>query len=398
MARPDGADWNVQLAGSNIKDTQAIPTKQAKRPMPPFMQYTLTPGSEIAYRTPKWMDKDGYLYGMQYSNGMQVLKGTAQYKWDAWTNVGAPVPAPAGNNHQALLVTDTGRIIVCMDGGKVFVSDVAQTTFTEVFEFTKGWCSHQFGHEAYRNIVILSSYGINADRGANEVYLSTDSGATWKKIFTGTITGDPLMYHLHDVCYDPYRNRIWLSIGDNNNSNIFYTDDYGGTWTALSTPNNDQFLQVTQIAAFDHGVVFGTDATPDGYRYWAAPQDKFRPAVKRQDIVNLKLLDETTGLRYFATRRWHVREKDLHVCLIPWNRNSTDGYGGGFIHASIDGLNWFEILRLPSSGVEISNEGFRYIVGPHPNDPEKNVYGWVNYKDGASQTTFLFNGKLPDWV
>lgn len=388
----------TRLTGTSVNDIYSIPVRQVKRPNPPFMQYTLTPGSTIQFRAPKWMDKQGFLYGMQFSDGLQVFKGSTQYKWDAWTNVGTPVPATVGDRHEALLVTDSGRVIVCMQSGEVYVSDPAQTTFTKAFEFTKGWCSQQFGHESYLNIVILCSYGLNAERGANEVYLSTDSGTTWKKIFTGTIIGDPLMYHLHDVCYDPYRNRIWLAVGDNNNANIFYTDDYGGSWKSVSQAN-DQFLQVTQIAAFEHGVVFGTDTAPDGLRYWPAPQDKFRPSAMRGDVVNLKLLDDISGLRYFATRRWHVREKNFQMCLIPWIRSNTDGYGGGFIHASIDGLNWFEILRLPSSGADVSSEGFRNIVGPHPSDPEKNVYGWVNYKDvGATQTTFLFNGKLPDWI
>ena len=81
-------------------------------------------------------------------------------------------------------VTDTGRICVATNKGRVLVSDEAQTTFTTAFTFEFGYTQNNWGSNKYKQYVMFCAYGgKKAEAPPHEIYISKDYGATWEKLF-----------------------------------------------------------------------------------------------------------------------------------------------------------------------------------------------------------------------
>ncbi|MGO0062553.1 hypothetical protein ACTID9_21450 [Brevibacillus fluminis] len=352
-------------------------------PFPPTVTPIWTELSSIDWRFPKWMDRNGVVFG---NTGNTIVKSLDH--WTTWTNV-ATIPNGYGEPRM-VLVGESGRIVVGTDAGHVFVSDEAQTSFgsAPVFTFESGYTDEKHGHCVYQNVILLCAYGIkNAANPPREVYMSRDYGATFVKIFDypPDEMSVPGNFHIHDVEYDPYANRIWLAVGDTPNNQVFYSDDLGGTWTKVfSSYVGSKF---TQIIAYPHGVVFGSDQQADGLVYWKRPKGFLQAPVLESDIVrDFLLFNDKNLFVHYATRRWVVRDKDYQMALVPWIRDNNDPAARPRLLASVDGLQWFEIYRHDSNQL-----GFYNIIGPHPEDPDRKILGIF----GRNGTSYVFKASLP---
>lgn len=347
--------------------------------------------------TPVWMDKKGSIYG---ANDSAVY--VSNDFWETRSRVGSPFNTAKYGKVQAVMVTDSGRIVATTDAsgssgvGHVFVSDADKTYFNSepAFSFASGYTSREFGHSVHGDIVLLGSYGeFKAGKMPNEVYLSRDGGASWKRIFRGTPKGDA---HVHDVCYDPYDNRIWVVFEDSGAPNrLFYSDDMGGAWAEVGDPNTGKSgVSVTQIMAFPHGVVFGSDGAPDGLYYWPRPKDKRQAPVLKNDIVrNFLLLGTEDQFVHIAHRSWITRDKGRQTALIPFTRESSKDSGNKAslrILASADGLKWHEIWQHPGHSGGRGN-CIRTVIGPHPDDPDRTILAAVDIE----HVTYYLKATLP---
>ena len=143
---------------------------------------------------------------------------------------------------QAIIVPDNGRIIAAIGGrgetgGKVELINEDLSGSETLYQFDYGRVSNSFGHVTYEDIVIIGSYKLSdfeGNRHANEVILSTDGGQSFEQILEPElITEDAPNLHIHDVEYDPYAERIWVTVGDSGNTQIYWSDDLGNSWETI---------------------------------------------------------------------------------------------------------------------------------------------------------------------
>ncbi len=379
---------NGQLQVEVANTLNATVAQTPKYPSPARVNPTITRVTNGKF--PKYLDqKTGHMYGNQ---GAAIVKSTDY--WETTTTL-----FTITNNYnqvQAVFVTESGRVVVCHQlangQGEVYVSDVNQQNFAIAFTFTAGFTSYQMGFRVCGEVVLMTAYGT----GGKEVYMSSDSGATWKKIFTyGTVTDASSNNHIHDAEYDPYAGRIIIATGDNGNANLYYSDDMGSTWTKVAA-TNASFFQYTQIISYAHGIVFCTDGKPDGFRYWKRPTGQTRAPILEADIVNLKLLDGSDVFKFFANKYSKVDSDTLKVTLVPWCRNGGNGEGGALLYASENGTDWYEIWRMETTSGNY--EGFYNIIGPHATDPQRRIFGRLQKNNAGITELYLFQATLPKFI
>lgn len=364
-----------------------------KQPYPPkliptdengWLKY---PGFEKRYRA---LDKDGNLYATTFSRVEKCTDIDNAHLSSNWEVLWQADTAEVGGiGVTALMVTNTNRIVVCSQFGRVFVSDENQENFTDVgiqMPFLGdhySWCHFQFGYGHYENLVWVSSYGHN-DIVANKAYLSKDYGATWEEMSDLPYVNHTHNIHVHDLQYDPYQDRFWCVFGDDNNANTFYSDDLGQTWTPVFGlhAEDQRNVQYTSIACFDHGVVFGSDQTglDDRLDYWPRSE-----VVDPKDFKTIYYPDKGKGFISFALKAWQgVVGNDL-ITLMPWyglSNNKT------FLLATIDGKRWFEIYRGKHPG------GWQ-IAGISSKDSQNRILGFDRDNSG---NIGLMRMPLPKWI
>jgi hypothetical protein len=379
-----------QEASKIREQNMLIRTDLPLQPSPPRVRPTLFfPGYE---RVLKWMDKNGALYGVDGGTRLQKSTNYGQ----TWTTIYTIDTATYGQaTASSVFVTKSGKIILNTQGGYCFVSDVSQTNFTQKFKFTRHFSNVQFGYGTYENLVWIANYGSPASNGnhANELYISKDEGETFIKVFEGTIVDVSKNWHIHDVQYDPYADRFWMVNGDSNNCQTRYSDDLGITWTNVFGNFADDPLntQLTSIACYPHGVIFGADhATsddPDNLRYWPRPKGVVRPPVNKFDIVEIFRVHDDSQFRNFAQRTYQIELDGRIISLMSW-------YGQNhppLLLASANGIDWYEIYRAETAG---GGDMF-HIAGIDPKDSERRMFGTISLADGRKRQ---FVASLPKFI
>lgn len=380
-----------QLSGLKIKYTQNADgsftpaadertlAKTHRYPSPPNVALEVKLGPTIC-----WMDKEQYIYGI--TGPGKILKSS-----DWWNEASRievlTIPDVATYGTQVcLVVSNTGRIVYWTDTGNVFISDEAQTVFpsTPAFKFVAGCPNIKHGYAQFGSVILLSAYGdketMNPPR---EVYMSVDSGATFTKIFDKPIESmkDPLQYHIHDVEYDPFSSRIWIWVGDNDNTRLVYSDNLGGTWTEI---DGVQGYNATQLLSFPHGLILGSDSSYSGLFYWQRSNKFIQPVVKSEDIEKDYLrFDNILSLWGYAAHRWMDYDKQIY--LLPFVRAGSPG-GFSRLLLSSDGIKWWEIYKATNT----VDTGFFNVMGPDANGYLYGIYcvGTMPYNFRCKLPTF----------
>ena len=341
---------------------------------------------------------------------------------ETWTKISFGNPEIEGTPYDAAYYIktsnpDVDRSLLMVNSNAVFIHKNINTTggtgFDVVLDNTNrpnSTFARTFGFSAYRNIILLAEYGTkNAEDPPRFVYISYDYGETFDVLYEKQI-GDmvqPNNYHIHDVAYDPYANRIWIAEGDGVNANIVYTDNLGLTFISLpaqelgSAPR--YIRQPTSITPLPDKVVFGSDFQPTGFcvydrdtRHLTFP---FSEDDLKYNLINYTSQNMLLGYASKAiTTGTNIEE---HVKQYPYNVlfgfvESTEGLNSstpGRIFATPNGEQFFEIMRPDIL------EGLRYnrpsrIVGAVSNDPNKYVY----FDIGRGSTTYAARFKMPTWV
>lgn len=353
-------DLQINSGGTNGSNV-------ARAPYPPRLIPTYENGGLIKnpYRV-RAIDTEGNLYGTTSSKIMKQNAGAAikepSTEWETVWEV--PDTDKHGNiNVTALLVTKTNRIIAPTQRGYVFVSDENQESFVDTgirFNYDEAsgeyaYTHFQFGYGQYENLVWLAGYAKRPVK-ANKSFISTDYGATWKECANIPIISEDTNMHIHDMQYDPYADRFWIVNGDQENCNIYYSDDYGDSWEAVFGlfSEDERNTQLTSIACFPHGVVFGSDHAvsdknnypnnhmEDCIRYWKRPKGERQSNVDPGDIKIIYRPYKDSEFRSFALKAHQIEVDGRIITLMPWYGIGNDNR---FLLASEDGLNWYEIYR-----------------------------------------------------
>lgn len=307
-------------------------------PYPQKLEPTL---ASAGYRYPLWLSKDGHtLYTGLYSKTLSRSSG----ELETLTSIHTFDCNISGCRELA-----NGELLVACGNagvpGALWLSSGNQTTWKKVMEassanarFTNEWSLSTHG-----KIVVASEYGGKTPPdNARKVYLSLDSGVTWKEILD---IGQRENAHVHSCAYDPYEARIWAASGDSPNSAILCSDDWGTTWTTVSTD------LVTSIVPLPDCVLFGTHQPPNGIiRYnragtgkGAAPGFEYAYYIDREErnvtyCASTAFQGEPGGPVYFSF-------------LV-----AGTGDKPGLIVATKDGANFYEVYRdtaqyAPGKGV-----------------------------------------------
>ena len=355
----------------------------------PITDYRLDVREERWRAHPVWIDQDEYLYGRNKNH----LLGS-----DDWWQTDETLFTFDGNvNVGAVVVPESGRVIVGLKDneggrGRVEVLDSDFETTETAYEFDYGYPIHTNGHVTHGDVVVISSYGMSdfeAGRHPNEVILSTDGGETFERVLDVPLnTTDATNNHVHDVEWDPYAERIWVSVGDHGNSQILWSDDLGESWSALD--ERGEAPVPLQIIAFEDSIAFGTDSAPAGIFRWERDGPDDEPAGVEDLTIPYVAIEgepEDGVMRMWAQRRWHVREDDgRELCLVPFRYSNHPTWRQSVVLGTVDGREWYELFRVDDERVLLSN-----VMGPVSLDGERRVV----VSDSSRSDGFTVDATVP---
>lgn len=350
----------------------------------PRMEYQLDVNETRSNGYPVWLDQNGRMYGR---SGPTVMVS------DDWWQTTEELFSFADIDNeyvQMVIVPDNGRIVVAVGGrgdtgGRIYRLNDDLTGAEKLYQFEYGRVLNSMGHVVYNDIIVLSCYELSDfENGqyANEVILSTDGGASFDRILKVPLkTTDAANLHIHDVEYDPYADRIWVVVGDNGNSQMYWSDDLGTSWETIA--DQGEVTMLTQIAAFKDCVAFGTDGEPEGIIRWEregqndAPtgiDDLVRPYVKIQTDPT----DDT--MEMYARSRWHIREDGRELCLMPFGYSPMDSGRDSVVLASVNGAEWYELYRTETRDILLTN-----VLGPLSMDGSRRTIVSDSNQEGGYQ-------------
>ena len=348
-----------------------------------------------------WVDLDGNMYGR---SGPRLLRSDDW--WESHEVIYSFANQREGYNSniiQSVMVTDAGRILCGVGGrgdefketGRIELLDEDLEGSTTVYEFDYGRTTGSFGHSVYEEIVVIGSYGrsdFENDRHPDEVILSTDGGESFEQVLRAEFqTANAANHHIHDVEYDPFAERIWVTVGDGGNAQIYWSDDLGDSWDHLDEYGIRE--QPTQVAAFRDNVAFGTDGNPDGIMRF--PRDDPSDAPRSIEDIgrgHVEIHDEEHNheMRMYARRRWHIREEDgRELCLIPFGYSPMHPDAReSVVLASVDGDAWFELYRVDDREKLLTN-----VMGPLSRDGDLRTL----ISDSARNDGFQIDATVPEF-
>jgi hypothetical protein len=319
-----------------------------------------------------------------------------------------------GTIHWGLVVPNKSIVLYTMsDLGdrQIWVSNTFTDASTENWTLkltlpVDGGPPPTWGRSNYGDVIAFVTYGsYNASNPPRYLYISRDAGNTWKTVEVTKIEDmvNPANFHLHDVEYDPWMGRIWVSFGDEKEqTGVKYSDDWGDTWTEILGPSSGQ---PTNILALPDRVLFGRDHRPAGLSVWYKPANENLPTVTADDIqflycpTNIANTSETTIFipnitSSMAKSRTQTYPYSLIALFAPSTQVSGDKLDCPRIIASPDGEHWFEIFRADTLGEDYWGSVIINLAGPVANDANRYVYASI-YVNGTQK---ILRIKYPTWV
>jgi hypothetical protein len=363
---------------STATPEEQTPTEQAEETeMEPgsyaLTDYQLDVRDTFSNGYPTWIDQNGRLYGRSNSEVM------VSDDWWQTTEELYSFEDYEDNNIKAVVVPDSGNVLVAVGGhgevgGRIYRLHDDLSGAEKLYQFDYGRLPTSLNQVTYEDIVVLASYGLSDyenDRYANEVILSTDGGKSFELILEVPLeTKDASNLHIHDVEYDPYAERIWVTVGDNGNTQLYWSDDLGSSWEAID--ERGEAPMITQIAAFENSVCFGTDGDPEGIIRWKREGPNDAPSGVDELVhpyVQIRSDPTDDTMEMYARRRWHIREDDgRELCLMPFGYSRMDTGRDSVVLASVDGAEWYELHRTQTKEILLSN-----AIGPLSMDGDRRM-------------------------
>ena len=256
-------------------------------------------------------------------------------------------------------------------------TDSPQMVSVKMQQRDKVYFGGQWGFDAYKNIVLACEYGakyvptntsptdVDVEGGnARYVYLSTDFGKTWKTIFDVNAVTSGVGVHIHSAVFDPYWNRIWVHHGDGsfNRNGMYYSDDFGETWTyALQTNTSGaNFPQSTCTVVLPDCILFGSDSMPNGVLRLDRSQGK-QPYKGYYQLETAWKHPETSdtllnAVCYKVAHAKHIPDAPYIFAFAPENLPTK-----GVLVATYDGYTFFQLWQ--DSTTRSVGNGPRHVVG-----------------------------------
>ena len=217
------------------------------------------PKTGIKYLTKGW--HDNVLYGHARTKLFRAANIADPTTWemgvDLFSTYGVMIHMHVSNKGIVMLMKATGANVKVWYTPDIFTVPTLRHEFilsptTDTINGGMGASGHSNGVNDY---LFAVQYGFGLYE--RKAFMSTDLGQTWTTIYTQAIFNNnpEINNHIHAIKYDPFENRIWIGLGDSENSGIVWSDDMGVTW------NGDRSLhQPTLIHPFAKRVAFGRDS------------------------------------------------------------------------------------------------------------------------------------------
>ena len=372
--------------GNDIVNNSSEVVSHDSPPVMPYPNFDMPnlKNIKIVDTTIRWVHtfKDGLFYGSQDATIYTSEDGTTWQKFRT-------IPTVENNSIFKLLISDTGRLIACMGNGEIWRSD-ENKGFGTGATYKTGPFSHYYGSTQHGNVIGLTTYeraGLE-DTKKHEAWLSTDNGATFKRIFdkNNIVALQPNndgRVHLHDIEYDPYSGVIYVWNGDFNNKILNYSTDMGNTWATIEPTKTNG--NTTQLIATKTGIALGGDTYGGGIEYVRLDRSKLLfPDVQETDVstdywkFNDGLEDGVAGSRYIAYKKYVNREDGIY--LLPYKPEYVnDGdFKTTYIAYSPDGISWSVLWRGYESGHLLGLDDIVYGNGK--------LIGAYNFKEGETDS------------
>lgn len=296
----------------------------------------------------------------------------------AWTTV-CPVPQPITGIKQL----DSGELVIGTADNypantvkaALYITDGYPTGGTvtvrkvlEASEVQQG-LDMAWGFGGAGDVYVVSEYDgrpSGSRGGSQKVWLTEDSFATPPAVIYDHGNGELSSRHVHGAIYDPYRDAIWVTLGDYTGSatgdrRIRVSFDWRSesrTWVDVTTEH-----QPTAIVALPECVLFGQDSPPNGILRIDRPS----PTNLRIDVAHkvshyVSPVTNKPALSHVAAAPFRGALPGAPV-LFPFNVAVADQHG--LVIATTDGYAFEEVWR---SAEPYAAEGYgpRIAVGPTP--------------------------------
>jgi photosystem II stability/assembly factor-like uncharacterized protein len=265
-----------------------------------------------------------------------------------------------------------------------------------------GYFSSRYGLSVRENVIAITTYGVpDQTNPPRFLYLSRDSGETWETIEVAKVSDmvDPGDFHLHDVEYDPWANRLWVSNGDRVNSALQYSDDWGKTWNLVAPRGVAVAGQATSITALPDRVLFGSDGKPNGFFVWYRKWQENSAPVSEHDIKFLYTPDDIANEGHLSVANISHTQMDAaffeypYTLVLPFEKSTAGSDFPLRLLASPDGEHFYEIFRVDQISHDLGNATLARLIGPVPG--HKYMYLSVYHH---SKGSFWVKIEKPEWV
>lgn len=349
--------------------------------------------------------EDTWILGRRGLNNLFLSKDGG----DTWVQIGKF----SGEIYATFITScpDEEKSIIVCEGNKVWLSNGLELNTTEpaasgggnfqlVLESSSGIFSRSMGWDVKQNQVFLSTYGSKtASNPPRHAYMSQDYGATWREIFDGydypENMVDPANYHIHDIAFDQYNNRIWLSIGDVVNGDLAYSDDYGENWHFVY---GDQagIIQPTCIIPLWDKIILGSDKYPDGIRVIYKSEIEGKRKITPDDIKTIytpwtfdKPFRGQYAVKPGINTELIANEYPIKNLYIPFIAGEYS-----YVLGSPDGNEWHSILYERNLH---AGQPSVFSLKAGPTQKHRKMYIRVT-PSKSDQPTRLWVVDIPDWI
>ncbi|GAP44985.1 hypothetical protein TBC1_12801 [Lentimicrobium saccharophilum] len=145
--------------------------------------------------------------------------------------------------------------VICIAKGGIYKFSAASGKFEQCFRIPRGNRPLNICEDSH-GFLYFGEYFHNAERTSVNIYMSEDSGETWKVVYTfpaGSIR------HIHGLHFDEFENSVWVTTGDlEGECMIGYSSDQFSTFNIVF--RGGQEYRTCNLLFYGDKILYGTDS------------------------------------------------------------------------------------------------------------------------------------------